>query len=93
LETVPLLLSETSQAAHDIIALVGECGNAKEVIIAAQEAVERISSIASSSDTAKDDDDDDDLPSQLIRLIDLYSSGTANCVQINLLNELLLLKS
>ena len=67
---MPLLLSEPAQAAHDILALVGECGNAKEVIIATQEAVERIKAI-SSSDIA---DDVVTLPSQVVRLIDLHAS-------------------
>jgi len=75
LDTIPLLLPERDQAAKDILALVGECGNAKEVVIATQEAIERIESIL--------DSEDDDLEasgtqsSQLIMLIDLYSSCTA----------------
>jgi hypothetical protein len=78
LEIVPLLLPERDQAAKDILALVGRYCNAKEVIIATQEASERIRAI----DTPDLGDDKSDkrqsLPSQLVSLADLYSSCEIN---------------
>jgi hypothetical protein len=56
---------------------MGECSSAKEVVIAAQESIERL-------ETSLDEDDEDEndasdkrlpLPSQLITLIGLYASG------------------
>jgi hypothetical protein len=70
LEIIPVLLGEPAQAAQDILSLVGECGNAKEILLATQELLERVIS-------GCDLDVPDgvvSIPCLLVRLIDLYSS-------------------
>ena len=42
LTSIPLLLSCDDPAAGDLLSLIGECCSAKEVVIAVQEAVERL---------------------------------------------------
>ena len=42
LNSIPLLLSCDDPAAGDLLSLIGECCSAKEVVIAVQEAVERL---------------------------------------------------
>ena len=42
LNSIPLLLSCDDPAAGDLLSLIGECSSAKEVVIAVQEAVERL---------------------------------------------------
>jgi hypothetical protein len=74
-----LLLPEKEQAARDILSLVGECGNAKEVIIGIQEGVERLESAELDEDKEKFAT----YPSQLIVLIALYESCEASFWIIN----------
>ncbi|THH07047.1 hypothetical protein EW145_g3654 [Phellinidium pouzarii] len=42
LHVIPLLIDSTNPTANDILALLGECGNAKEVVISVQESLERM---------------------------------------------------
>ena len=42
LNSIPLLLSCDDPASGDLLSLIGECCSAKEVVIAVQEAVERL---------------------------------------------------
>jgi hypothetical protein len=70
LEIIPILLSEPAQAAQDILSLVGECGNAKEILLVTQELLERMRSVYDSDVS----EGVMNIPCQLVRLIDLYSS-------------------
>ncbi len=71
-----------AEAATEILALLGECGNAKEVVIAVQEAVEHLRDELSAVDFDSDNDETELEYStlstsyeQLGRLLDLYTSG------------------
>jgi hypothetical protein len=71
---LPHLLPSRQLAAKNLISLIGECGNAKEVVIAVQEALERVDSALNEEDDP--DDNNSESPSdQLISLIHLYNSG------------------
>lgn len=81
MSTLPIILSSRDPAAKDIIALIGEHSSAKEVIIAVQEATERLESTMSKRLDDIDDEDDDDVEekylapsSQLVSLVSLYST-------------------
>ena len=50
LNSIPLLLSCDDLAAGDLLSLIGECCSAKEVVIAIQEAVERLEASFNSND-------------------------------------------
>ena len=72
LEVVPLLLPRTENAAHDILCLVGECSNAKEVIVTTQASIERLGSTGLGDD---EELEEHSTPlSQLITLVSLYAS-------------------
>jgi hypothetical protein len=82
LDTLPILLPCVDQAAQDILALMGEWSASKEVVIAVQEAIERMES-------SFDEDDVDDkiklcrsLPSQLITLVELYASSKSLSISL-----------
>ncbi|EAU81517.1 hypothetical protein CC1G_10975 [Coprinopsis cinerea okayama7 len=67
LHVLPGLLQSSDPTARDIISILGECGPAKEVAIAAQEALERL--------RPRLDGDDEDPPVQtLLELIGLYTN-------------------
>ncbi|KAJ7603574.1 hypothetical protein FB45DRAFT_960179 [Roridomyces roridus] len=75
LSILPHLVPCSQPAAKSLITLVGEQGSAKEVVIAAQEILERVND---SLDAEDDDDEDGALESpsnQLISLICLYNSA------------------
>ncbi|KAJ6510556.1 hypothetical protein C8R45DRAFT_964498 [Mycena sanguinolenta] len=74
LSLLPYLLPSRQPAAKSLIALIGECGNAKEVMIAVQEILERVQSALDEEDDT--DDSVNESPSgQLISLIHLYTSA------------------
>lgn len=74
-------MQSQNQAARNIIALMSECSSAKEVLIAAQEAVERVESSLSFESDDQDDTEVEDqhenlpLPSQLVILVAMYASS------------------
>lgn len=79
MDTLPLLLPSRDQAAKDLVSMMGQCSSAKEVIIAVQESMEHLGVLFQA-----DDEDDEGLdakshplPSQLLSLIELYTSGRA----------------
>ncbi len=71
---LPYLLPSRQPAAKNLISLIGDCGNAKEVVIAVQEILERVDNAL-----LEEEDPEDSIsasPSdQLISLIYLYNSG------------------
>ncbi|KAK7028318.1 hypothetical protein R3P38DRAFT_2525446 [Favolaschia claudopus] len=77
LGVLPYLLPSCQPAALNLIALIGECGNAKEVVVAVQEILERVDAALDSEE--EDDQEEDSItksPSeQLISLIHLYNSA------------------
>lgn len=88
LNMLPILLPCNDPAARDIMAVVGECGSAKEVVMAVQEAVEQLERLLDSfgDDDAQQSDDKEERTSlegkfklnspttQLTILIELYGS-------------------
>lgn len=75
---IPLLLPSKHAGAQNIISLLGECCSAKEVVIAVQEAVERLQMSLS---TESDEEEEEDVQSYAVMLgilISLYSSGMFN---------------
>lgn len=76
LDVIPALVPVKNGAAGDILALVGECCSAKEVIVAVQESVERVGVMMSTgSDEDEAENDARRSPaSQLGALISLYTS-------------------
>ncbi|KAJ7695342.1 hypothetical protein B0H17DRAFT_430746 [Mycena rosella] len=75
LGTLPYLLLCPQPAAKSLIALVGECGSPKEVVIAVQEILERVG-IALDGDEEDDPKPTNESPSdQLISLILLYNAA------------------
>ncbi|KAF9525400.1 hypothetical protein CPB83DRAFT_897004 [Crepidotus variabilis] len=81
LDMLPILLPCSDPAAAEIVSLIGECGSAKEVVIAAQEAAERLrrSFELDGEDEENQDaqpiDDYENQSRQLFALINLYSSA------------------
>ncbi|KAF7350353.1 hypothetical protein MVEN_01340000 [Mycena venus] len=77
LSILPSLLPCRQLAAKNLISLIGECGNAKEVMIAVQEVLEQIDS-ALDLELEEDDEEDNDRVSpseQLISIIHLCNSA------------------
>jgi hypothetical protein len=88
LNTLPVLLPCNDPAARDILTVIGECGSAKEVVMAIQEAVEQLERLLDSDEAVVDNDADDEEEctslegksglnspiTQLTILIDLYGS-------------------
>ncbi|KAH6901001.1 hypothetical protein BKA70DRAFT_1159128 [Coprinopsis sp. MPI-PUGE-AT-0042] len=71
LDVLPVLLQRRDPAARDIVSLITECSSAKEAVIAAQEALERLQA-------QLEGDDDDDIPSAidtLIEIVNLYATA------------------
>ena len=73
LDVLPHVLPCTHDGAEELLALIGECGSPKEVVIAVQEASERLAS-------ALEQDECQDagqlpFPLQLVRFLSLYASG------------------
>ncbi len=77
---ISLLIDSSLPGAQDLLDLVGECGNSKEVTISVQEVLERLRIRFSN------DDEDEEEPTrpderkcstiaQFIRSLDLYSQG------------------
>lgn len=84
LNTLPALLSSNDPAARDIISLISECGSAKEVVMAVQEAVERVEHALENNDEEESEAQGKESlnkhipPSpldQLIILIDIYAAS------------------
>lgn len=76
LNLVPILLKSSDPSAESILDLIGQCGNAKEAVIALQEATGQLR-----SQLMSEEDSDDQLGSQkpclrLTQIISLYSSCT-----------------
>lgn len=71
LDVVPRLLSCNRDGSDDLLALLGECGSPKEIIIAAQEAVERFDRPFDDEDTSGEGLTP---AAQLGRLMALYAS-------------------
>ncbi|GLB39205.1 putative uncharacterised protein family, YAP/Alf4/glomulin [Lyophyllum shimeji] len=77
LDVLPILLPLRDPAAKEVLALMGECSSAKEVVMAIQEAIERMRA-------AYEGEDEDEVgrgdqwtlsyPSQLTILVELYSA-------------------
>lgn len=90
MNTLPLLLPCRDGAAADLLTLLGECSNAKEDIIAAQEAIERLDNIFN---TDPDEGEENEVHlsacSQLNRLVSFYRSGTSRFSQVSHLYLLL----
>ncbi|KAJ7302364.1 hypothetical protein DFH08DRAFT_905432 [Mycena albidolilacea] len=75
LSILPHLLPSRQLAAKNLISLIGECGNAKEVVIAVQEALERVDSALNEEEDDPDDSNSESPSDQLISLIHLYNSA------------------
>ncbi|KAF9450507.1 hypothetical protein P691DRAFT_758101 [Macrolepiota fuliginosa MF-IS2] len=72
LTILPVLLPCQDLAARDLIAIMGECSSAKEVVMAAQEQVEQI------AERAEDDDGDEKergWVERLVELVELYRAA------------------
>ncbi|KAF8147764.1 hypothetical protein K438DRAFT_1910519 [Mycena galopus ATCC 62051] len=67
-----------------LIALIGECGNAKEVMIAVQEILERVESALNEEDDDTEDSSTESPSDQLISLIHLYTSGNLSIPRLKL---------
>ena len=77
MDVIPLLLPLGDASAKDILALLGACAPAKEVIIAVQEGMERLERAYADESDEEDDDDETktlSVPAQLNVLIGLYAS-------------------
>ncbi|KAF9048204.1 hypothetical protein BDZ89DRAFT_1057777 [Hymenopellis radicata] len=72
LNMLPPLLESSDPAASDLLALIGECGTAKEVLIGVEEAVEKLKHHVGSSDF---DEDTEKPNSRLSTLLGLYSAA------------------
>ncbi|KAF8621780.1 hypothetical protein AX15_007516 [Amanita polypyramis BW_CC] len=70
LDTLSVLLPSKDPAAKDIIGLISECSSAKEVVIAVQEALERLESLDTQTDDVVLSPQD-----QLAALVDVYASA------------------
>ncbi|KAJ7727745.1 hypothetical protein B0H16DRAFT_249781 [Mycena metata] len=78
LSMLPHLLPSSQVAAKNLITLIGECGSAKEVVIAVQESLERVDSALNLEMEEEEEHDDASRASptdQLISLISLYKSA------------------
>ncbi|KAF8189305.1 hypothetical protein BJ912DRAFT_967076 [Pholiota molesta] len=89
LNALPVLLPYDDPAARDILSVIGECGSAKEVVMAVQEAVERLQrtlEIEDEEDTNEGEDNEETKKApeagkqtipmgQLLILVDLYASA------------------
>ncbi|KAJ6590716.1 hypothetical protein DFH09DRAFT_1140109 [Mycena vulgaris] len=78
LSVLPYLLPCSQPAAKSLIALIGECGSSKEIVIAVQEILERVEnplSLDMDEEDEKEDDASESPSDQLISLILLYSSA------------------
>lgn len=53
---LPVLLPCNDPAARDILTVIGECGSAKEVVMAIQEAVEQLERLLGSDEAVVDND-------------------------------------
>jgi hypothetical protein len=85
LNMLPILLPYDEPGAVEIISMIGESGSAKEVIIAAQEAAERLkqSFEVDLEEPEIDEAEDQSLKhhsrnEQMIILVDLYTKGDHN---------------
>jgi len=87
---LPLLISCDDPAARDLINLIGECGSAKEVVMAVQEAAEKLE-CAFEEDSDGEDQDESRIGSpkphrttsnvgQLKIMLELYASGEFHSV-------------
>ena len=56
MNTIPVLLPCNDPAARDILAVIGECGSVKEVVMAVQEAVEQLERLLGSDEADRVDD-------------------------------------
>lgn len=72
LHVVPLLVGVADPSAGEILALLAECGNAKEVVISVQESLERLVNALEYAD------DETNAYLRLQRLMQLYIGGTAH---------------
>ncbi|KAJ7752460.1 hypothetical protein DFH07DRAFT_521920 [Mycena maculata] len=76
LSILPHLLPCPQPAAKSLIALTGECGSPKEVVIAVQESLERVNlSLETDGDETEDDGTSESPSNQLLSLISLYNSA------------------
>ena len=91
LTTVPLLLSFSQEAAQSLLDVVAEQTSAKELVIACEEATERLK--GNLINASAEEDDDDDLDSvenhesvgqlspaqQVARILRIYAKGEWRC--------------
>ncbi|KDR72651.1 hypothetical protein GALMADRAFT_252818 [Galerina marginata CBS 339.88] len=89
LNTLPLLLTCDDQGARDIISVIGECSSAKEVVIAVQEAAERLEHSLEADEEGDGEPEEQakeaeeppektkriSISNQLIALMDIYASA------------------
>ncbi|KAJ7262659.1 hypothetical protein B0H12DRAFT_1103986 [Mycena haematopus] len=75
LTILPYLVPSRQPAAKSLIALIGERGNAKEIMIAVQEILERVGSMLNEDEDDIDDSTSESPSDQLISLIHLYNSS------------------
>ncbi|KAF9054247.1 hypothetical protein BJ165DRAFT_1522789 [Panaeolus papilionaceus] len=80
LHLIPLLLPSAENAAQDILALIGECGSSREVIITAQEAIETLRHGFENEDDEEYKDPSVlekqlSISAQLSTLVDLYAAA------------------
>ena len=57
LNMLPVLIPCNDPTARDIMAVVSECGSAKEVVMAVQETTEQLERLLNSDETVGDNDD------------------------------------
>ncbi|KAF7984425.1 hypothetical protein HWV62_14488 [Athelia sp. TMB] len=77
LDVIPALIRIEDTAARDILALTGECSSAKEVVVAVQESIERITAVIQddAEEIELDKADQRSPAGQLGVLISLYASS------------------
>jgi hypothetical protein len=74
LNLLPLLISSDKDASLELIQAISHQGNAKEAIIAVQEALERLQKIVS-SETEEGEESDQRYASDLVQLLRICESG------------------
>ena len=88
MNTLPVLLPCNDPTARDIIAVIGECGSPKEVVMAVQEAIEQLELLLESDGAVGDNDDRSDdkeeCPSFAVKKSKLNSPTTQLTILIDL---------
>jgi hypothetical protein len=77
---LPVLVNCKDTSSEDLLSLVAECTSAKEVIIAAQEALEQLNMTLDNYDSEAEDEESQtslDPTARLIRLLYVYAAGSS----------------